>query len=171
MPPAACWLENITYRIMDSKDALLKLQALCSKREYAPEDIYRKALKLLEDQEDPQGKAEALVEALRGDGFVDELRYSTAFAREKSALDGWGPLKIRKALILKNIDRDIIREALTEIDEQKAGEKLERALAYKWKNLKDDPQGRFKLLKFALGRGYEYEAIRDLVDRIVSTSD
>ena len=156
---------------MECKEALLRLQALCSKREYCREDIFRKALKLLEDQSDPQGKAESLVQALQEDGFVDELRFSTAFAREKSALSGWGPLKIKNALMLKHIDRDTIKEALGEIDEQKAGEKLERALAYKWKSLKDDPQGRFKLLKFALGRGYEYEAIRALVDRIVSTSD
>ena len=128
-------------------------------------------MKLLEDQPEPQAKTASLLKELLKDGFVDELRFSTAFAREKSALSGWGPLKIKNALMLKHIDRDTIKEALGEIDEQKAVEKLERALAYKWKSLKDDPQGRFKLLKYALGRGYEYDAIRALVDRIVSTSD
>ena len=128
-------------------------------------------MKLLEDQPEPQAKTASLLKELLKDGFVDELRYSTAFAREKAALSGWGPLKIKNALLLKHIDRETIKEALSEIDEQKAEEKLEKALAYKWKSLKDDPQGRFKLLKFALGRGYEYDAIRALVDRIVSTSD
>ena len=156
---------------MEPKEALSRLQNLCSKREYCPDDIYRKALRLLEDQPEPQAKAASLLKELLKDGFVDELRYSTAFAREKAALSGWGPLKIKNALLLKHIDRETIKEALSEIDEQKAEEKLEKALAYKWKSLKDDPQAKFKLLKFALSRGYEYEEIRALVEKTISASD
>ena len=36
----------------------------------------------------------------------------------------------------------------------------------KWKTLAEDPEGKLKLLKFGLGRGYEYNALQDLVKRI-----
>ena len=44
---------------------------------------------------------------------------------------------------------------------------METVLRTKWKTLAEDPEGKLKLLKFGLGRGYEYNALQDLVNRIV----
>ena len=154
---------------MNPQDPILdKLQALCVKREYCTSDIWRKALALCKDDPDGSQKASNLVEALVKDKFVDDLRYSCAYAREKSSLNGWGPLKIRTMLMSKHIDMDIIKQALSEADSSKAERKLEAVLAGKWKSLKDDPQGKYKLIRFALSRGYEYGVIRPLVEKTVS---
>lgn len=154
---------------MNPQDPVLdKLQALCVKREYCTSDIYRKALALCKDDPDARQKASDLVEALVKDKFVDDLRYSCAYAREKSSLNGWGPLKIRTMLMAKRIDMDIIKQALSEADSSKAERRLEAVLAGKWKTLRDDPQGKYKLIRFALSRGYEYEVIRPLVEKTVS---
>lgn len=154
---------------MSAIDPVLdKLQALCVRREYCTSDIYKKALALCKEEADPVQKASALVESLVKDKFVDDLRYACAFAREKSSLSGWGPLKIRTALLSKRIGPDIIKEALGEVDSSKAEDKLRGALEHKWKTLCDDPQGKYKLIRFALSRGYEYEVIRPLVEEIVS---
>ncbi|MCF0175956.1 MAG: hypothetical protein HUJ94_03890, partial [Bacteroidales bacterium] len=37
----------------------------------------------------------------------------------------------------------------------------EKVLAVKMKSLGDDPQWKMKILRFALGRGYSYDDVRD----------
>ena len=54
------------------------------------------------------------------------------------------------------------------VDGNKADSRLEKLLTVKWKTLCEDPQGKFKLLRYALSRGYDYELIRPLVESIVS---
>ena len=143
---------------------LMRLQAQCVRREYCVSDIVTKAVKALEGDREA---AQAVVDALVADRFVDNLRYASACAREKAALSGWGPVKIRYALAAKGIDRETIAEAMTEIDGTSADRKMETVLRTKYRTLAEDPQCRLKLLKFGLGRGYEYEDIRTLVDRII----
>ena len=137
------------------------LENQCAKREYCTSDIYKKALDKLEGD---SAAAEEIVAKLIANGFVSDLRYATAFAREKASLTGWGPVKIRFALSAKRIDREVIDEALGEIDAEKADAKLERLLEAKRRSLEGDPQGRLKLIKFALSRGYDYETIKRFID-------
>ena len=145
-----------------TKKVLNRLEGQCSKREYCSTDVYAKALKGLE------GDAEAareVLESLLADGFVSDLRYATAFAREKSSLTGWGPIKIRYALLAKKIDPATIDEALSETDDDKARQKLERLIEAKRKTLEGDPQMKLKLIRFALSRGYDYDKIKDLISK------
>lgn len=146
-------------------EVLDKLEALCAKREYCVSDIRRKAIERLDGD---RQAAEELVQSLIENKFVDDARYASAFAREKSGLQGWGPIKIRFQLRAKGISDSIITEALSEIDDTKARTRLEKLLENKWRSLSDDPQGRLKLIKFALSRGYEYEDTEPLIKRITS---
>ncbi len=141
-----------------------KLQAQCARREYCRSDIRTKALKALDLD---AAAADEVVESLVADRFVDDLRYASAFAREKASLTGWGPVKIGYALAAKGIGRETVAQALADIDLSAADRKMETVLRAKWRSLAEDPEGKLKLLKFGLGRGYEYNALRDLVDRIV----
>ncbi len=141
-----------------------RLQAQCSKREYCSSDILRKGLTAFEGDRD---QATKLLDSLIQDRFVDDLRYATAFAREKSRLTGWGPAKIKYMLVGKGIPRSIVDEALKEVDPDEAQRKMRSVLEAKYKTLAGDPQEKFKLLKFGLTRGYEYDAIAPVVDDIL----
>ncbi len=141
-----------------------RLQAQCSKREYCSSDILRKGLTAFEGDRE---QATKLLESLIQDRFVDDLRYATAFAREKSRLTGWGPAKIKYMLVGKGIPRSIVDEALKEVDPDEAQRKMRSVLEAKYKTLAGDPQEKFKLLKFGLTRGYEYDAIAPVVDDIL----
>lgn len=143
-----------------SKRVLDTLEGLCSKREYCRKDIMSKALKALEGDAVSAGE---VVESLVKDSFVDDLRYAGAFAREKARLQGWGPVKIRFALRSKGIAPELIEEALETVDTQAASDKLSKLLQAKAASLEGDPQKKFKLIKFALSRGYEYDQIRDYI--------
>ena len=148
----------------ESRKILTRLEALCAKAEYCRSDIFRKALKVAEDYTE----AAEITDSLVKDRFVDDARYAAAFAREKSSLTGWGPIKIRFALRAKQIPESAITEALAGIEDEKADAKLEKLLEAKARALKGDPAIKLKLIRFALSRGYEYEAVESALSHLTS---
>ena len=149
---------------MTSREQILSaLQNLCVRREYCTSDIRRKALDRCEGD---AALADEMVASLKADRFVDDVRYASAFAREKSSLTGWGPVKIRFALRAKGLSEGDIAAGLAEIEPDRASSRLESLLQNKWKTLSDDPAGRLKLIRFALSRGYEYSQVEDIVNEI-----
>ena len=141
-----------------------RLRGLCSRREYCVDDVRQKALKALDGDADA---AAEVVQTLVNERYVDDLRFASAFARDKSSIQGWGEVKIRYMLSAKKIDRVIIDQALDEIDQLRASSKLVKLLETKHRSLKDDPQCRLKLLRYALGRGYSYDEVNDLVNQLL----
>ena len=146
------------------KRILDRLRGLCSRREYCYADVLKKAKDALDG--DAQA-AKEVADLLLEDKYVDDLRYASAFARDKSAIQGWGEVKIRYMLSAKGVPRDVIDKSLEEIDQDKADSRLEKLLQNKLKSLKDDPQCRLKLLRFALGRGYGYDEVSKVVDSLM----
>ena len=151
---------------MISKDdkLLSSLQALCARKEYCSTDIYKKALKGLDGDEEA---AASMVALLVKDQFVDDLRYATAFARDKACLDGWGPVKIAFQLRGKGVDASTVEKALGEVDAGKADARMRAVLEAKARTLKGDPELRLKLLKFGLQRGYEYDHLNPAVKALL----
>ena len=129
----------------------------------AKAEAVQEELKALEGDKE---KAAEILDVLIGEKYVDDLRYSEAYAREKSSISGWGEVKIRYMLSAKGISKDIIVQALTQIDSQRAELRLEKLLENKYRTLKDDPQWKFKLLRFALGRGYSYDEVSDCIAKL-----
>lgn len=142
-----------------------RLRGLCSRREYCRSDMMKKAIAALDGY---QSEATRVVDLLVKERYVDDLRYASAFARDKSSISGWGSVKISHMLSAKGISREIIDAALEEIDEEKASSRLDKLLQSKARSLKDDPQAKLKLLRFAMGRGYGYEEVKDVVDKLIT---
>lgn len=151
---------------MDDKKVkvLDRLRSLCSRREYCVEDVRQKAVKALDGDVDA---AAEVVATLIKDRYVDDLRYASAFARDKASIQGWGEVKIRYMLSAKKISREVIDQALSEIDAGRASSKLQKLLETKYKSLREDPQCRLKLLRYALSRGYSYDEVSELVNKLV----
>ena len=152
-----------TSSIMEYAACLSRLQRLCSRAEYCASDMYRKALKDLEGDTEAAAR---VVAALKADKYVDDARYASAFAREKSSLQGWGPVKIRFQLRGKGISDDDISSGMAEIESSKADAKLRRLIEDKYKVLAGDPQCKLKLLKYVLSRGYEYDQVREIIEQL-----
>lgn len=148
-----------------AKKVLDRLRGLCSRREYCVNDIRKKAVAGLDGDSDA---ADEVVSSLIADKYVDDLRYAAAFARDKSSIQGWGSTKIRYMLFSKGIASDVIKEALEEIDGNKAADRLLRLLEVKFRSLKDDPQCRIKMLRYGMGRGYDYEEVNDCISSLMS---
>jgi len=148
----------------ETDKVLEKMRVLCSRREYCRSDILKKVVPALDGD---RQEAEKIVDILVNEKFIDELRYASAFVRDKSALSGWGAVKIRYMLSSKGIPRDVISEALGDVDEGKARVRLEKLMENRYRSLKDDPQCRLKMLRFGLGRGYDYEKVDSVLKRIM----
>ena len=149
---------------MEKEQVLAYLQNLCVKRECCSSEILKKAEKALEGD---RGAAQQMLESLVADRFVDDARYAAAFAREKSSLTGWGPNKIRYALMMKGISKADVAAALEETDPEASSAKLEKLVEAKRHSLEGDPYIKFKLIKYALSRGYEYDVVAPVVERVL----
>ena len=141
-----------------------RMMALCSRREYCRKDILKKVMTALDGD---VAKAQEVVGKLVEERYVDDRRYAAAFARDKASIAGWGAAKIRYMLAAKGVDREIIASALEEVDVSRADARLEKLMENKARSLKDDPQRRIKLLRFGVGRGYAYEEVSSMIDRIL----
>ena len=141
-----------------------RMRALCSRREYCRKDILKKVMTALDGD---AAKAEEVVGKLVEERYVDDRRYAAAFARDKASIAGWGAAKIKYMLAAKGVDREIIASALEEVDVSRADARLEKLMENKARSLKDDPQRRIKLLRFGIGRGYAYEEVSSMIDRIL----
>lgn len=157
---------QVTHSRMEEEKSLKvldRLRALCSRREYCVSDIMKKALKALDGDKET---AQTILMRLQEEKYVDNTRYASAFARDKSSIQGWGPVKIRYMLSAKGVSSDDISSALEEIDPQKHSDRLDKLLLVKKKSLNEDPQIRLKLLRFAIGRGYGYEEVMGALKRL-----
>lgn len=153
---------------MEKEKVLPYLQNLCAKREYCRSEILKKAETALEGD---RQAAQEMLDSLVADRFVDDARYAAAFARERSSLTGWGPDKIRYSLLMKGISKADIAAALEEVDPEAADARMEKLITAKSKSLQGDPFIKFKLIKYALSRGYRYDDVAPAVDRILSSQD
>lgn len=153
-------LSPAAVRVLD------RYRRLCSMREYCSSEVLTKVRKAL-GEEAAGSVAEEIVALLVKDRYVDDRRYAEAFARDKSSLAGWGEVKIRFMLRGKGIPDSVIREALAEIDPGRADERLRKLAETKFKALVEDPQCKLKLLRYLLGRGYQYGEAAPVVDALM----
>jgi regulatory protein len=143
---------------MTENEAISRLQKICSQQEKCLFDISRK----LAEWKIPVNQANNILEKLLEDKFIDELRYSKSFVRDKFRFNGWGKIRLRYVLRQKRIDENIIHDALTEIDETTYYSMITGLLEKKRKTLKDKDMDivKSKLIKYAQSKGFEYDVIR-----------
>jgi len=149
---------------MTENEALLRLQKICSQQEKCLFDINRKLM----EWKIPVNQAKSILEKLLDDNFVDELRYSKSFVRDKFRLNQWGRIKLEYALRQKIINEKIIQDALAEIDETTYHDLVVELLRKKSKILKDKDISmiKAKLIRFAQSKGFEYNVIRQALQTI-----
>lgn len=143
--------------------------ALCARKEYCRSEMELKIKACLVKHPEWSAQASTVVESLIKDGFLDESRYARAFARDKSSLTGWGPVKVRMALRAKRLDSSLIEKAISEAYAgQGAQAKLEKLALAKFNSLKGDPYRELKTIRYCLSRGYDTDAVREILRENIS---
>lgn len=144
---------------MTEQQALSRLAALCSRGEHCTGEM-RDKMRRWGVADEAQ---ERIVNYLVEHKYIDDERFARAFVHDKLEYNGWGRRKIEQALRLKRVASDILDRVLDETEGDSYEEKLRPLLAQKRKSIKakDARELTMKLIRFAMGRGYTYEQIRN----------
>jgi regulatory protein len=151
------------------ENAFLRLATLCARCEQAEGDLRKK----LREWDISHSQADAIIERLKQERYLDNERFARAYCRDKLRFNGWGRIKIAFMLRGKGIEQEFIDNAIAEIDEKQYATILDEALAAKAKTLKgkSDEKTRDALLRFAASRGFEPALFFPAVSRLISCSD
>ncbi len=162
-------MESKVKRTKTPQQATTALMNLCARAERSSGD----ALRLMRGWGLADADAREVLARLQRERFIDDSRYATAFVRDKMRLAGWGAYKVAMALRAKGVSRDIIDEALREVDGDEVRERLVALLARRAKSIKGTSAAdvRAKLLRFAASRGYEYGLVRECVEQLIEDND
>ena len=147
---------------MTEQEAFLQLAALCAQAEHCEQEM-RDKLKRWNIDESAQDR---IIQRLIRERYIDNERYARAFVKDKIRYNKWGRRKVQQALWLKRIDKDIQQRVLDEIDDQEYLNVLRPLLKQKRKTIKaqNDYELNRKLVRFALGRGFTFDIIRQCLD-------
>lgn len=147
-------------------EALQSLMRLCARGERSTGD----AMRLMRTWGVPEGERQAVVDRLVAQRFIDNGRYTELYVREKSHLSGWGARKIAMQLRTKGVEKEVIAEALATIDRDEQSDRLAEKLRRKMRTTKaqSDYEMRGKLLRYALGLGYDYDDASAALDKIMA---
>lgn len=143
---------------MKDKELIMKLAALCSRKEICSSDLIQK----LQKYEATEEQVEIVMDRLIQERYVDDARYAQFYVRDKYRFNRWGRDKLVYGLRSKRIDSRHITLALEEIDVELYEQNLVDILVTKAKSLKKDEDQflkKQKLIRFARGRGFEMELI------------
>ena len=137
---------------------------MCSRREYCEHDIREK----LRTAELPHSEINNIIEYLKKFSFINDERYATAYVKDKFQFNGWGKAKIVAMLSMKRIDRTIIENAVQQLPVDSYKEKCLTLLQSKAKSTKAQniSELKNKLLRYAIGRGFDYETSLQCISEI-----
>ncbi len=148
----------------EQQSAYLKATAICSRSETCTYNVQEK-LKLWGLNE---ADSLLVIGLLKEEKYIDDERFARAFVKDKFRFNHWGKQKIEYMLRAKKIDQEILALAFDEIEDEGYADELLKLLEYKANTIKskDKFDKRNKLMRFAMGRGFEsgkiYAALKEL---------
>ena len=144
------------------QEAYLQLAALCAQAEHCQQEM-RDKMKRWGMAPDVQ---ERVIARLVKERYIDDERYARAFVKDKVRYNKWGRRKIEQALWQKHINEDIRQRVLDEVSDDEYLTVLRPLLKQKRKSTKaqNDYELNRKLMRFALGRGFTFDIIRQCIE-------
>lgn len=148
-------------KILDPQIALVKMQNWCAYQERCQQDARNKLYEfgLWTDA------VENIISKLIEDNFINEERFAMQFARGKFNIKKWGRIKIKIELKQKKISDYCLKKAMQQIDEEEYFQTLKKIIEAKRKLVKEkNPiKLKYKLMSYALSKGYEKDLIFDVL--------
>lgn len=146
---------------MTEQEAYLRLAALCAQAEHCEYEMQEK-MRRWEIADDAQAR---VMQRLITERYVDDERFARAFANDKVKYNKWGRRKVEQAMWLKHIAEDIRQRVLDSINDEEYIAILRPLLQQKRRSVKarNDYELRQKLIKFAIGRGFTMDIIKQCI--------
>lgn len=145
-------------------NSLARAMAQCSRREYCIDDI-RQKLQIWGIRNNDSDK---IIELLIKENFINELRYATAYTRDKFKYNKWGKIKISIHLKVKKIPSELLKQALDSIDNDHYIKTLNDLIENRKRTVKaKNPFDlKAKLLRYGLSKGFESNLLYDILNNM-----
>lgn len=149
--------------------ALSSLAALCAKGEHCSGEMDEKMRRWGLDED----ARRRIIDYLESHQFIDNERFCRTYVNDKVRYDRWGRRKIEQGLWLKHIGKDISSPILDEVPDEDYLDVLRPMLKAKWPTIKakTDYERSMKLIKYAMGRGFELRLIRQCIDEAADVEE
>lgn len=143
---------------LTEQEAWYKVSSFCSLAEHCSSEAGDKLIKW--GVEDSVRKR--IIDKLLKENYINEERYCNFFIHDKLIYNKWGKVRLGQELRRKLIPATLIASCMDNIDEEEYLTILKELLRSKRKNLrgKNEYEINGKLIRFALGRGFEMNVIR-----------
>lgn len=148
---------------IEEKNALARAAALCSQREYCVSQIEEKLVAWGQSTE----ACERIISKLIEERFIDEARFSRAYALDKMRYNHWGRVKIRQMLRMLGVSNADREAAIAELPDDEYFSILRHLVEQKLPTVKarSEYELRGKLLRFLTGRGFELDEASSAIDK------
>lgn len=150
------------------KKLIAKAEQMCARKEQCTQDVKKKIKSWGVDDE----MGQRVINTLKDNNFIDEKRFSRAYAKDKFTFNKWGKVKIKNMLVQKGIAAKDIENALGEIGYHEYNQVLTNLLRSKWHSVKGNVyEKKAKTFRFMQSRGYEYGLIMDAIEKLEQHED
>jgi regulatory protein len=140
---------ELSYAFLDRRDRTVSEVTLHLERKGIGADLIEQAVRNLSEQ-----------------GMLDDARFARLFVADKRELEQWGSERIRRGLLSRGIERNLVEASLVSPGDREDGEpgELDRALALlrrRYPSPPEDRRERDRALGVLLRKGYESELALD----------
>jgi regulatory protein len=115
----------------------------------------------LERREVQPAAIELAIGELVANGYLDDARYARLFAQDKRTLEQWGAERIRRELLQRGIDRELIASALEPGESESELERALELLRQRFPGPCSEPRERDRAFGMMLRKGYDSEVALD----------
>lgn len=153
---------------LTAEEALRRAEALCAKAEYCCGEIRKK----LTNWGLTAAQTAQIIARLTAERYIDDRRYARAFTRSKVLFNRWGRRKIAFHLWNKGVSKPDIQYGFDELDEEDYLTALRAVIAAKHRSTPDADtyEGRTKIFRHALSRGFESDLIAAEIRKLAQNS-
>ncbi len=145
---------------------LQKAASYCAYQERTQDEV-RKRLQKWEVWGD---EADEIIAELISQNYLSEERFAKTYAGGKFRMKNWGKMKIKQELHRRGLSEYSIQQGMKEIPEESYQTSLKEVLIKKKAQLLRTETDKFKLkqklVRFALGKGYESELVWKTVENL-----
>jgi regulatory protein len=145
---------------------LQKAASYCAYQERTQDEV-RKRLQKWEVWGD---EADEIIAELISQNYLSEERFAKTYAGGKFRMKNWGKMKIKQELHRRGLSEYSIQQGMKEIPEESYQTGLKEVLIKKKAQLLRTETDKFKLkqklVRFALGKGYESELVWKTVENL-----
>ncbi len=146
-----------------------RIRRYCAYQERCTDEVEKK----LKEWSLPEQKIHGMIGSLRKEGFLDDERFLRSFVGGKLRINHWGRIRIRYELRCRNIPANLVESALNEINPETYRDIIKMLVVKKRKEImgRKAQDSRQKILNFVVGKGFEFEEVRQVMTDLEQNED